>query len=1652
MAKTKNVTQVEESKIKRKTKFKTKHFPCIYCKKTFSEKTYRDTHMTLHSSARPFACDLCPHTSKTKKYLAKHVKVVHKPASKFKCEYCDKMFHYKSILDKHVVVHTNSKPNKCKVCGKGFNSGYSLSVHVLIHQNLKPHKCKYCDYACRDTSTLRKHHERHMGIVRRYDCSICDKRFAKKMTLQNHVAEVHMNIDIKQLPCDICGKKFKTIGKVNHHIKTVHKRGNATNCEICGMKIANKYNMSAHLLSHVDVKPYKCAFKGCTKRFKDRSALKKHTIIHYPDKQFPCKVCGKKFTRKHRLVKHEKQHVVKVKNVECDYCGVCFYNKNYLTVHIRKKHTGKLTLMCDMCDFVTNIKPSLIMHIKKHYRKTAKKCSICMKQYKRADWLKYHMWQAHQVVEGNETPYTVETDIKEEPLDVAALPEFELFEIEKEEVLDELNSMNDTDLDVITQNTEDLDAFRAEVENILQAAVPKDIVTENNAVNSETNRVLAGDDNIFNDSNHLNEGVITEKSSVNVMSQDNRALSEDGNILNDIEQSKSLLILKNCTIDLVPQDNMAISEDDNILNDLNNLNESVITEKSSLNAMSQYNRAVSEDGIMNDDVITKESNSINFTKDNKTTIHSKDLTNEVKLNKELIIVLPHKDDKNVDISNVLVTEIDSHSNVTDDIQKDITKDNSIKGIRAIMNLRRIKDIEVENSNTNKCMKKTNVDFVDKVIKTSEDGSNIEFEQSYVILTEEVNDKSKNEKCFKNNKRIKAKNSNTNEYMKKGNIDNFVKSSDKEFEQNDDYSEADLTEENAINKSKIENNFKNNKLIQPVISKRNKQEMITGNFDNLINNSNKEIEENKDYSKMELTVENDIDNSRRTRHLRHRKVIQQHEFTNKHMNNNDNFVLKDEESAENVDKEIEHKDEDSENENKEELEDIEYSKTVLSEDLTRCMNQRKGKEESERKFDEFFIEHVFDKKDLENYKRKEKDKDSIIDKDSQAYVKDYLDRLLKDTRINKEIKLIEKTRQEYNERMRKAKDLYKDKVSIKYFDKNKCKSKNNDNEDIINDSVTQNKDESNIEIEKQENVNIINKGDNKIPTEIIITNNKEDQNKSVESTNDNSNNTSTTQERDDNSDDKGGKETTIQSNSSSNNNDDSTKDRDGNNDSEGVKETNRFHLRSASGGKRKRYDVDDDIIDEGRNKKVTESRKIKLNTHQCYVCFKLYDTKEKLLDHCKDHFAVCNSTILKKCPLCDFVTTHLSITKHMANDHNIKITIPSNELRSKESDNGSKFCYKVNSSTIDNIDVIPSVKYLNKKAFVDIDRKNRKLKDTGIAKTKLVKKGNEWVVERNNIKVDNIDDFILPEFEVDEIMSIKIDTNDYLSRMKKLYRLAKRYKKKMLFPCESCDKICQSLCALKLHCRKHSVDSKPFKKKVWKHKMDIEQSVKSTKKVKKVSWYKKNRRVVEIDKIDENDKSDKIDRNDKSDRNDKIDRNYKVDSTNNNRHKKPKPVMNKHKCDPELIKFYETNIKGEDIEFWQFLKIFNKMTKENVNDFDDLQDKPEFGIHMDKPNTKIYNCDESSNKNDENDKKKLNTTQVEKQNTRIDNLVHSSKDNCNKSNKKTEDNSRNPKITKDKTKKDKDKFKRIIRISKKDYQRRNYLKQQLREKINKELNT
>ncbi|XP_041983561.1 uncharacterized protein LOC121736435 isoform X2 [Aricia agestis] len=1170
---------------------------CKICKKTFSELAGLRQHVQTHSSDNPYACHLCSYAGKTVKYLNRHIKLRHMVADAYECSYCDRKFHYISQLNAHLPVHTNSRPHKCDICGKGFNSYFVLSTHKNIHKAERPYKCSYCEYACNDKSTLRKHHERHTGVQKIYQCEKCLRNFKQKTDLRAHVSEVHLNVDLRTKPCETCGKKFKSTSDLTSHIKVVHEKAYETKCDICGLYISNRYNLKQHLRSHITLRPFICGFQGCDKRYKDKEALTKHSIIHYPDRQYPCGVCGRRFTRPERRRAHETTHRPRARAATCDHCGASFYSKNYLSKHIVTKHLVRARFYCDECGFCAHNKPGLITHIKAGHD-TDLTCKICNKVYKKKTILKSHYWNTHFI------KYKTKTRVvKPKKPKKPTKPEREV-KI-KEEPIEQ-----DTSL-------ETLENYRNEItRDADQAAKMKELMM---------NAVIATSDN-----------------------------------------------LETLFRDLLKPDD---EDDDDVKHDYDSplLCDALLEEE----AQKQMK-----------EMLTKSQFAVFYGIKKKTL--------------ERVTIDPTR--------NTYERSVRSSETIPQESNKYISS---------------------QISNTSSSIKNDSNVILEAPVRTFEPKSQ---EAEYKEIGNQISNASS---TVENNHRPTV-------YQKANNAIEKTESATDTI-QVDEKDQQHQKEDGKIHFKKETKKVKK-------VAKKNKSKA-----------------------------------SKKKRKLKSNKVAKS------------------------------------------------SAKKTGSVEAVKINCERK--------------EPTVGEKSSENETDGIKLKSNKVSKSSAKKTGS-----VEAVKINCETKeptVIEK-------------------------------SSDNETDGIRTRRLVLNKSYADIE-------------------------NSDDE---------------TTEDIEHNE----GEEESVDQNSEAN--------------------------------------------------QSEQSMPPILNSHQCYECFMLFDSKDQLLEHCKEHYNLCNDVVLKKCPLCDFVTNG-SLPRHLKLMHNMDLK---NTYRPsvKEDETGSRYFYNVDSEAIDKIDIIPSVKNLNKMAYMKLDRRRREENNKAVKKTKLVKKQGEWVVEKFNINI-KADNIVIPD--------LKTIKGDYFEGLKKMATLAKNDGKKFMYPCKGCEKICQTLSALKLHYRHHDPNKKPFKPKVWKHKMKGQKPPEPTKQPEKIS--EKN-----------------------------------IDTK---RYEKPKPIVNKHKCDPKLMEFYKNNIRGGDIEFWQFLKIYNRMSKDNVNDFKDLENSTKFGIHIadktaDKPINDIdINSgsiqEPSENSSQATSSMKLATT-VEV--SRITNMNS--------------------------------KFKRVVMINRKEHLRRIKLKQLLREKMKQNANT
>ena len=210
------------------------------------------------------------------------------------------------------MVHRRLKNIKCDICGECFNTKIEIGQHINHkHENKKPKiKCNLCEKWLRGFSEnlkkhiLRKHKNTTTDTRKDFECNLCNKKFAEKGYLINHIRETHEN---EHNYCELCSKSFATPSNLKHHMKSLHQKS-MIQCNLCEIWLKG-FSTKQHMLrKHNNIeKDFECNF--CNKRFIEKGYLRNHVREMHESKYDlqHCKLCDKSFTAPRYLNQHMKR-------------------------------------------------------------------------------------------------------------------------------------------------------------------------------------------------------------------------------------------------------------------------------------------------------------------------------------------------------------------------------------------------------------------------------------------------------------------------------------------------------------------------------------------------------------------------------------------------------------------------------------------------------------------------------------------------------------------------------------------------------------------------------------------------------------------------------------------------------------------------------------------------------------------------------------------------------------------------------------------------------------------------------------------------------------------------------------------------------------------------------------------------------------------------------------------------------------------------------------------------------------------------------------------------------------------------------------------------------------------------------------------------
>ncbi|XP_011644290.1 zinc finger protein 420-like isoform X1 [Pogonomyrmex barbatus] len=255
---------------------------------------------------------------------------------------------------------------------------------------------------------------------KQYTCKHCGINFSRATALASHEkihASKNWNMPIE---CEYCDKQFQDGNHLATHQTTCAKKIMQNNieqgvpnnkwgkhaCSECGKKFTTKQKMFRHQWIHRK-KTHSC--EVCGMQFEKQNELDEHRLSAHPgDSPFTCTECGKSFVSRQGLWEHGRTHAGSPAHFQCDTCSKTFSSRQGYLIHNRT-HTGERPYGCKFCWKAFRDGGTLRKHERIHTGERPHVCPLCSRAFNQKVVLREHVRWVHAAgkneTEASNPPY-----------------------------------------------------------------------------------------------------------------------------------------------------------------------------------------------------------------------------------------------------------------------------------------------------------------------------------------------------------------------------------------------------------------------------------------------------------------------------------------------------------------------------------------------------------------------------------------------------------------------------------------------------------------------------------------------------------------------------------------------------------------------------------------------------------------------------------------------------------------------------------------------------------------------------------------------------------------------------------------------------------------------------------------------------------------------------------------------------------------------------------------------------------------------------------------------------------------------------------------------------------------------------------------------
>ncbi|KAF6214941.1 hypothetical protein GE061_009686 [Apolygus lucorum] len=170
-----------------------KPYFCDSCDFRTDRQQYLTVHRMSHTGETPYSCDSCEYITGARRNLIRHLRKEHneqKPSRRL----CDDDEAKRGLHRPKTSLTSDdcdARPFACDFCEFTSRTKSNLKRHLPIHTGEKPYACNICDFRSARLQNLQAHKTNKHATESPYSCDSCDYKTETQLGLKRHIRRSH---------------------------------------------------------------------------------------------------------------------------------------------------------------------------------------------------------------------------------------------------------------------------------------------------------------------------------------------------------------------------------------------------------------------------------------------------------------------------------------------------------------------------------------------------------------------------------------------------------------------------------------------------------------------------------------------------------------------------------------------------------------------------------------------------------------------------------------------------------------------------------------------------------------------------------------------------------------------------------------------------------------------------------------------------------------------------------------------------------------------------------------------------------------------------------------------------------------------------------------------------------------------------------------------------------------------------------------------------------------------------------------------------------------------------------------------------------------------------------------------------------------------